>query len=131
MIFIYDNELNSSEKTPIKNLITRTGVDKEALKENGYVKICRNVFVVIIPLVSDKEVCEIEDLFLEETLKTSIDGRTFEKKVKKGDKDHYSKDVFSKYVYMKYKNINFNNFDKLLNILQTVINEYGKCSEPH
>lgn len=131
VIFIYDNELNSSEKTPIKNLITRTGVDKEALKENGYVKICRNVFVVIIPLVSDKKVCEIEDLFLEETLKTSIDGRTFEKKVKKGDKDHYSKDVFSKYVYRSYKNINFNNFDKLLNILQTIINEYGKCSEPH
>ena len=100
-------------------------------KENGYVKICRNVFVVIIPLVSDKKVCEIEDLFLEETLKTSIDGRTFEKKVKKGDKDHYSKDVFSKYVYRSYKNINFNNFDKLLNILQTIINEYGKCSEPH
>lgn len=131
VIFIYDNELNSSEKTPIKNLITRTGVDKEALKENGYVKICRNVFVVIIPLVSGKKVCEIEDLFFEETLQTPIDGRTFQKKVKKGDKYHYSKDVFSKYVYRNYRDINFNNFNKLLNILQTVINEYRKCSGSH
>ena len=131
VIFIYDNELNSSAKMPITNLITRTGVDKEALKENGYVRICKNVFVVIIPLVSGKEVCEIEDLFFEETLQTPIDGRTFQKKVKKGDKYHYSKDVFSKYVYRNYSDINFNNFNKLLNILQTVINEYRKCSEPH
>lgn len=131
VIFIYDNELNSSGKMPITNLITRTGVDKEALKENGYVRICKNVFVVIIPLVSGKKVCEIEDLFFEETLQTPIDGRTFRKKVKKGDKYHYSKDVFSKYVYRNYRDINFNNFNKLLNILQIVINEYRKCSGSH
>lgn len=50
-----------------------------------------------------------------------IEGRTFDRKVKKSDSDHFGKEVFSNYIYDNYKNIDFNNFRPLLDTINKII----------
>ncbi len=125
VIFIFDNELTDSKnKKPLRNLVNETKLDAPTLKQRCYLKLQRNIYVAVPPLVQSKEECEIEDLFSEEVLQTEINGRHFDRKVKKGDSKHYGKEDFSKYVYENYRNIDFSQFIPLLTALQSSITDY-------
>ena len=54
-------------------------------------------------------------------MQTVIEGRTFKRKIKKGEEGVYGKDVFSKYVYNHYEEIDFSGFVPLLDALNTLV----------
>lgn len=127
IIFIYDNELsNSKSKKPLGNLANKTKLDVRSLKINCHTKLKSNIYIAIPPLVDSNPECEIEDLLPEEVLKVQISGRSFDRKVQKGDTLHYGKEELSKYVYDNYANINFENFVPLLTALRSSILDYGR-----
>ena len=75
---------------------------------------------VVIDLEGKTE-CEIEDLFPESVLNQVIDGRRFDRKVEKGDKNHYGKEVFSKYIYSHFETIDFSSFKPMLDALNRIV----------
>ena len=121
VIIIFDNEFDSKNKKPISNFVSSLSIDKEKLKAELFVNVKFNFFVAIPPLIGEKKECEIEDLFSTETQEVVIEGRTFDRKVKKSDSDHFGKEVFSNYIYDNYKNIDFNNFRPLLDTINKII----------
>ncbi|MFW8495082.1 retron Ec67 family RNA-directed DNA polymerase/endonuclease [Enterococcus faecalis] len=119
-IFIFDNEISNSKK-PLGSFMNYAFKKKEkvkqskidCLKENLFLKIEENLYVVTNQLLQEKDEMEIEDLFDEKTLHHSINGKTFSKK---GDPNlNYGKEIFSKFVLSNYEEINFENFRPILN----------------
>lgn len=124
VILLLDNETESDK--PLKKyikLINLSQDEKNNLLSNLYhrLKGNTNLFLLTINLPNGNKECEIEDLFSESVLKQVIDGRTFERNVEKGDKNHYGKEVFSKYVYSNFEKINFSSFRPVLDALNTIV----------
>lgn len=134
VILLFDNEQQSKNK-PLKQMLTHIDkfdkkilgeLEKQTLSNDSYVRIFKNLnlYLATMPLPKNMKECEIEDLLDDSTLKTIIDGRTFQAKVDKGDSLHYSKDVLSKYVYDNYKKLNFDGFIGLLDNLNKIISTH-------
>ncbi|MDK4205492.1 MULTISPECIES: retron Ec67 family RNA-directed DNA polymerase/endonuclease [Bacillus] len=127
-IFILDNELNNKEK-PLKTLTNYMSLKKDKIDElcdKNYLKIISNLYIVTNPLVNGLNECEIEDLFELDTLKTELDGKTFERCEKKySPSENYGKRVFSTYVWKNYEDLNFENFRPLLNNINQIVTNYN------
>ncbi|MBZ5518207.1 retron Ec67 family RNA-directed DNA polymerase/endonuclease [Bacillus sp. KS1] len=127
-IFILDNELNNKDK-PIKTLTNYMDLKPDKLDElcdKNYLKIISNLYIVTNPLVNELNECEIEDLFELDTLKTELNGKTFERCEKKyNPSENYGKRAFSKYVWKNYEDINFENFRPLLDNINQIVTNYN------
>ncbi|MEC2277790.1 retron Ec67 family RNA-directed DNA polymerase/endonuclease [Bacillus velezensis] len=127
-IFILDNELNNKEK-PLKTLTNYMNLKNEKIDElcdKNYLKITSNLYIVTNPLDNDLKECEIEDLFELDTLKTELNGKTFERcKKKYNPSENYGKRAFSKYVWKNYEDINFENFRPLLDNINQIVTNYN------
>ncbi|WP_186564819.1 retron Ec67 family RNA-directed DNA polymerase/endonuclease [Lawsonibacter celer] len=125
VILLYDNEPNSDR--PLKKFLGEdvhpTADQKAALKENLHMRLIPDskLFVVTPPLVGDKEECEIEDLFADELLKLSLEGKTFCRKDKFDNSKYFEKEIFSQYVYENYQKIDFSGFIPLLDVIDSII----------
>jgi len=125
VILLYDNELKSER--PLKKFLGEdvhaTAAQKAALKANLHICLIPDskLFVVTPPLVGDKEECEIEDLFTDELLDLSLEGKTFCRKDKFDNSKYFGKEIFSQYVYENYQKIDFSGFIPLLNAIDFVI----------
>lgn len=125
VILLYDNELNS--KKPLKKFLDddvhATDKQKAELKSKLHIRLIPDskLFVVINPLVGDKDECEIEDLFSEEIQNLSLDGKAFCRKNKYDSNKYFGKEIFSQYVYENYKKIDFSKFKPLLDTIDFVI----------
>lgn len=150
VIFIYDNELNNTDKPLHKFFNTiklKDTKEKETLKEHfekeNWIKLPlninvnknmqneqisinerSNVFLVSIPIINNKKEAEIEDLFDEDTLNKKLNGKVLDKTGKKDNRIFYNKDKFAEYIINNYDEINFNGFKKLLDIINKIIEEY-------
>lgn len=130
IIFLFDNEFSNKEKPLYKfaNYIgIRNDLSKEVtLKKQQFLSIDNDkLFLVTNQLVNEKKECEIEDLFLPETLNHIIDGKMFSRDSKFDRKKYYGKDEFSMYIASNYKNIDFSNFTKLLDNIKGIIDDCG------
>lgn len=120
-ILIFDNEIDCIGKpvTKFLNNCKASVEQRETLKNSLNLKVADNLYLVTHPLVKyDKQRgSEMEDLFSDKTLSTTIDGKTFDRD---GGTDFYGKEVFSQYVSKNYKNIDFQKFIPLLEVLNNI-----------
>ena len=125
VILLYDNELNSER--PLKKFLSnevRANEDQiDKLKANLHMRLIPDskLFVVTVPLVNNKEECEIEDLFADELLNLSLNGKTFCRKDKFDNNKYFGKEIFSQYVYENYQKIDFSGFIPLLDAIDAII----------
>lgn len=126
ILFLFDNELSNKSK-PLHNFVNYLGIQKgsnefKALESNLFTSIDKaNLFLVTNPLVCGKPECEIEDLFLPDTLKHKIGEKEFSRSSKFDTNKYYGKDKFSKYIATNYKSIDFTNFKVLLDTINNII----------
>lgn len=125
-ILIYDNELSNKDKTLSKfvnmSKIKQDSHRVEFLKNNYYVNVTSNLYVLTHQLVKGLNECEIEDLFDSSTLGVKINGKVFERNLKTFDeKKHYGKAIFANCVSKNYASINFDDFKPLLDNLNKIL----------
>lgn len=126
ILFLFDNELSNKNK-PLYKFVHHIGIQNDSdeyksLKNNLFTSIDKgNLFLVTNPLMFGKSECEIEDLFLPETLNHKILDKAFSRNSNFDTSKYYGKDRFSKYIATNYKNIDFTNFKFLLNTINTII----------
>ena len=130
VILLYDNELQkiNGNKKPLSKFINKAVKEdkdnfKKIIQKKLYNNLLGNLYLATIPIVdTNKQEAEIEDLLNKEVLEHKINNRSFSKDPKNGNE--YGKNELSKYVFKNYSNINFQNFKKLLDTLQNIIEEY-------
>lgn len=129
IVLILDNEISNSNK-PLFKLASEIKLNentkgKAFFEKNHYLKITSNLYLLTHQLVDGLHECEIEDLFDQETLKGTINGKNFERNEKIFNSSiHFSKAKFAEHISQNYKKINFNNFKNMLNNLNTIISTY-------
>lgn len=128
VIMLFDNE--SKTERPLKKFLQSNRVSEEKkleLQNNSY--CCpidgANLYLSTIPLSAGETECEIEDLFDSSVQNLVIDGRLFDRKVEKGDRQHYGKVVFSKHVFSHYEEIDFSKFRPLLDSICQILSLYS------
>lgn len=116
VILLFDNEQVNNK--PLRKFLNHTGFKLEL--DSLFMKLNDNLFLQTIPLIKGSNECEIEDLYSKEVLNICIDGKKFEKIVKDGAEDTYSKNIFSKYILEHYQEIDFENFLPLLDSINGI-----------
>ncbi|MFD2673073.1 retron Ec67 family RNA-directed DNA polymerase/endonuclease [Marinicrinis sediminis] len=127
VILMFDNEIHSGDKKPIGNFLNHTKLSekkREDLKHKNFVDIIDNLYLLTIPLIGDKNECDIEDLFEDSVLSHKIEGKEFTKKDKYDVSKYYGKEIFSKYILRNYSSINFSNFRSTLDRIDNIIKTY-------
>lgn len=130
ILFVFDNELYSDDaKKPLRTFVNKVKLDeseKEILNSKYYLKIknTSNLYLLVNPLVNNKNECEIEDLFDESTLGLVKNGKSFSREKKIDINKYFGKDIFSKHIYKNYKSIDFSNFKTFLEAINNSINVY-------
>ncbi|MCB8590143.1 hypothetical protein [Enterococcus lactis] len=127
-IFIFDNELVEGNK-PVRKFVNHISLAENKcteLEKEEYVNLNESAYLLVNPLVDNKKECEIEDLFLPETLEHKINNKTFCRNKSFKSDEHYGKEIFSNYIMKNYKIINFENFQPMLNNLSAIISSYKK-----
>ncbi|EPA8120693.1 TPA: retron Ec67 family RNA-directed DNA polymerase/endonuclease [Enterococcus faecium] len=127
-IFIFDNELAEGNK-PVRKFVNHISLAENKcteLEKEEYVNLNESAYLLVNPLVDNKKECEIEDLFLPETLEHKINNKTFCRNKSFKSDEHYGKEIFSNYIMKNYKIINFENFQPMLNNLSAIISSYKK-----
>lgn len=127
-IIIYDNELSNKNK-PISKFEGYKKMSED--KKSVFPQVLKmkldeesNLYLLTNQLVKGKSECEIEDLFSDDILNVEIDGRKFDRKVKKGDNSHFGKNDFAEYVMQHYETIDFSNFKPLLDNINEIVITY-------
>ena len=116
VILLFDNEQKNDK--PLKkflNYINNT-LEKNQISKN----LNNNLYLQTIPLVNELEECEIEDLYQEDVLDITIDGKNFSKNAKVDSVNYFGKHIFSKYIIENYNEIDFSNFIELLDSINYI-----------
>ena len=127
VILIFDNEQIS--KKPLREFLSHVKI-KEPLQANKPRNIATNLFVSTIPLINEKNECEMEDLFNTNTLNHMINGKKFNKKDDFDNSKYYGKAIFANYISSNYQSIDFSQFKPILDMLSNTISNYYKLLEP-
>lgn len=133
VIMLFDNEIQNKNKpiTKFAGYKNLTEIEKADFEKNLKIKMHEkngkndksNLYLITNPLVNDKKECEIEDLFDVATLNIQINGRTFDRNVKKGDHNHFGKNDFANYM-QNYETIDFSKFLPLLQNISKIVELY-------
>ena len=124
-ILLFDNEMGKN--MPLKvatSLIKLKDEDLQNLQDNYFHKINELFYIFTNPNNTDTNNSEIEDLFTEETLNHTIEGKRFHRGSAFDDQKHYSKEIFSHYVSTNYEDIDFSSFLPLLKALEEIFIDY-------
>lgn len=127
VILIFDNEQIS--KKPLREFLSHVKI-KEPLQANKPRNIATNLFVSTIPLINEKNECEMEDLFNTNTLNHMINGKKFNKKDDFDNSKYYGKAMFANHISSNYQSIDFSQFKPILDMLSNTISNYYKLLEP-
>lgn len=122
VILVFDNEQESNK--PLKKFIDHAKIPQKPLKSGC--KIIDNLYLVTNPLVNGMKECEIEDLFDETVLLTTIGGKIFSRDKDADNNRCYGKEIFSEYIMKNYQKINFSEFIPILDDFNAIINSYNK-----
>ena len=117
VILIFDNEQQGNKK-PLKKFLNYS---RKKLNGNLYSRICSNLYLQTIPLVNNKDECEIEDLYSEDLSSIKINGKTFLKKSNENSENYFGKSRFADFIKNNYSDINFDNFIPLLDCINEII----------
>lgn len=117
VILLFDNE-QEGEK-PLKKFLQHSGIALEKDKISKRLKA--NLFLQTIPLVNNLNECEIEDLYEQEVLNTTVAGKKFCRGAEDDSEQSFGKHIFSMYVMKHYKEIDFSNFLEILNSINSII----------
>lgn len=125
VILVFDNEL-MDEKKPASKFAKRwlNEDQKKALKEDNWVHIQDNLYMMVTPLVEGSEQTDIEMLFDEDIQNIEIDGRILDKTGTKNKNEYFNKDIFSQYIMKNYDKINFVRFKPIFENLDKIITLY-------
>lgn len=134
VIFLFDNEIDSNAKKPIKSFATYTKLSDEKmgeLKNNLWTRVFagENLYVLTNPLVDNTNESEIENLFDETTRGRIISGKKLSLKNDFDSSKYYGKDQFSRYIQHHYDDIDFKLFRPLLNGIVHIIGNYAISKE--
>lgn len=117
VFLLFDNEKESDK--PLKKFL---GSTKAKLKDRTILNLLdSNLYLLTIPLEKGLKECEIEDLYSDELLNVSINGKKFSRNSLDDSKNYYGKQRFSMYVLNNYKDIDFINFLPVLDSINSVI----------
>ncbi|RIW11107.1 retron Ec67 family RNA-directed DNA polymerase/endonuclease [Veillonella parvula] len=116
VILLFDNEQKSDK--PLRTFLRH--IEAELNTNQILMNLNANLYLQTIPLINNFNECEIEDLYTEEVLNISINGKKFEKLVKDSTEGTFSKDIFSKYILEHYQEIDFCNFLPLLDSINSI-----------
>lgn len=116
VILLFDNE--QEKNRPLKKFLNYTKINLE--EANICQKLNFNLYLQTIPLIGKLDKCEIEDLYQEETLNLTINGKKFSRDAKFDQKIYFGKAIFSRYIIDHYNEIDFSNFIKLLDSINRI-----------
>lgn len=92
-----------------------------------FTRICANMFLMPTPLLGDQRESKIEDFFDEVTLKTRLDGKSFDPSGKYDERLYFGKADFAYRVVQKHAaSINFDGFKPLLDAIVSLIQAFRK-----
>lgn len=120
VILVFDNEQESDR--PLKKFIKYTKISQKPVPSRY--NMSDNLYLVINPLVKEKNECEMEDLFDNALLSTTIDGKRFSREKDFDKSIFYGKSIFSEYIMKNYRTIDFSEFTPILDDLNSIISEY-------
>ena len=126
VILVFDNELDDKTK-PIHKFVNPLEKDLPGIEDRVRTSLTiqlmenSNLYLVTHQLVNGKTVCEIEDLFDEQTRNVIIDSKKLSLDDKWDKKTEFGKDIFSKYIFNNYKTIDFSQFTTLLDKINAIV----------
>lgn len=123
VFFVIDNDGGAGAIKSIAKDLFGVFIDNKG----GVFKLKHHFYLVVIPRLGNRDT-NIEDLFEESVLRTTLEGKTFQPDEKLFDpKLHYSKQAFAENVIIKHqKNINFSNFKPIFEMINQSIAEYDE-----
>lgn len=122
VILVFDNEQVTDR--PLKKFIQYANIAPKPLK--GRYNILDNLYLITNPLFKGKKECEIEDLFDDSVLSTTIGGKAFSRDKDADNSKYYGKAIFSQYIMRNYLTIDFSEFEPMLDDLNVIISDYKK-----
>ncbi|UGQ45825.1 retron Ec67 family RNA-directed DNA polymerase/endonuclease [Massilia endophytica] len=123
-IILIDNDAGAIGGGRPLEVLRKKGVDID--RTAPYIFVMGNLYLVPTPLLG-KEESMIEDLFGQNVLDESLDGKTFCRKNKADNGRHFGKTVFAhKIVRPNADHIDFSGFDPLLINITAVIEDFYK-----
>jgi RNA-directed DNA polymerase len=127
VILLVDNDKAGKEVLGVvcnmqkKSKRTKTKIDKD----ESYIHVHRNLYIISTPLQEGQLESQIEDLFNAATLGIEIEGKSFNRSDEKATETTYSKAVFArKVVEERASSINFEGFIPLLDRIEKVIESH-------
>ncbi|NLK77580.1 MAG: RNA-directed DNA polymerase [Clostridiales bacterium] len=126
-ILLFDNELSNKEKPVCKFTKGKISEEqREELNSKTWIHMTENLYLLMTPLINERNESDIEMLFDNFTLSKEIDGKKFCKKDRYDTDKFYGKEIFSKYIMKNYSNIDFSGFKPLLSDIKIICENYKK-----
>ena len=125
IILLFDNELVNEK--PLKKFINKFAKDRiQEIQEKYFIKLEkeRNIYILTHELVTDKDECEIEELFPKEILEHKINEKTFSLNANYPKDKYYGKEDFSNYIMEQHDEKIFSRFISLLNNIDSIVTSY-------
>ncbi|MBO4471329.1 MAG: retron Ec67 family RNA-directed DNA polymerase/endonuclease [Clostridia bacterium] len=129
VVILLDNEMKPNK--PLKGFLDQiksTESEKNDLQQKLSLRLLAsgNLYLLTNPLVDNKDECEIELLFTEETRGIKLEGKSLCLEEESFEKSNsYGKNIFSNYILQHYNEIDFSRFIPLLNALSSIIKNYS------
>lgn len=122
VILILDNDIGQNDL--LKLIEKELGTSKEKLKEEPFIRICHNLFLILTPLSGGKDTM-MEDLFEESILTEIIEGKIFNKSNNTCTSSQYGKVVFAqKVIRQKRRSISFDSFRPIFDSIVEIVEAY-------
>lgn len=122
VFLIFDNETKMKHK-PLKVFlenIKSSEDDKKHIRDENYLHIRNNLYLLTNQLFKGFEEMEMEDLFENVVQETIINGKKFDRTDGADRTTTYGKARFADYISKNYGKINFNNFKPLLSNIERI-----------
>jgi hypothetical protein len=122
VIILVDNDAGGRDVGGVINSITK----KQVVWTVPYTHVVENLYVMPTPLVGNATESAIEDFFDQQTLATTLGGKTFRRDPPLDPTAHYGKAIFAEQVIKKNaQSINFNGFTSILDTLAAIVADYA------
>lgn len=123
IIIITDND--SAGNKLYKELKEYGNKNYKTLEFSNFLHVAKNVYIIKIPLIKGMNECSIEDLFDEEIINKTIDGKKFSPKSDFDKNKEYGKWIFATKIVQKHRDeINFGNFKMIFDIVNSVLEHF-------
>lgn len=129
VITLIDNDKGAKDVfNTVKN---HYGLEISHDTEEPFYHLAANLYLVKTPLTNSQSMSRIEDMFDQDTLNTTLDGRRFDPDKKNSSEETYGKTTFAREVVIPNADeINFEGFERLLSRISAVLDDYTMPRQP-